>query len=217
MKSYRQQQAQKLYETMNLRILRSENQNERLGNELKDVRTGGKILKSPFQQKTEDFKRKLAKYPDAKDGNKKALGDLGMDQLGKSTFKSDKNLKAGRTPTLSKGVPVQEAMLSTGDMRDQAGPQIQQLLQNVDSITQRIIGIIQNKPAAKLQQIGQELQQIIPLLIQQQSPIKAKLNARTNFYNAKNARQNFGQTQQEPEQPQVGQAGTASLAACKKV
>ena len=200
---------------MNLPVLKTEKNNERLGNELKDVQAGGTVLKSPFQQKTEDFKKKLAKYPDAKDGSKKALGDLGMDQLGKSTFKSDKNLKAGRTPTLSKGIPVSEAILSTGGMKDQADTQIQQLLQNVDPLTQRMIGIIQNKPVAKLQQIGQELQQAIPLLIQQNSPMRAKMNARQNFYNARDARQNFGQAQ--PEGPQVGQAGTASLAACKKV
>lgn len=199
---------------MNLPILK-EKHKERLGNELKDVQAGGTVLKSPFKQKTEDFKKKLAKYPDAKDESKKALGDLGMEQLGKSTFKSDKNLKAGRTPTLSKGIPVSEAMLSTSDMKDQAGPEIQQILQNADPLTQRIIGIIQNKPVVKLQQIGQELQEILPLLIQQRNPMKAKLNTRQTFYNARDARQNFGQAQ--PEQPQVGQVGTAAMAACKKV
>jgi hypothetical protein len=215
-KSYKDRQNQKLYESAHLPLLRTEKKSERIGNELKDVQTGGTILKSPFQEKADSFKKKLTEPPDK---NKKALGDLGMEKIGKSTFKSDPSLKAGRTPTLSKGVPVNEIAMTGSDMKSNADQQIQQMVAMSDPITQRVVDIIDNKPIMQLQRIAQELSNILPLLIQRQNPVLAKKYIRGERDEMKDMYRQYGQVQPMPQvmPPQVGQAGTAHMAACKKV
>ena len=210
MKSYQQRQSRKLYE--DAKILR-EKHGGRLGNELKDTKTGGTILPSPFKEKSDSFKKKIAEHPDK---NKKALGELGMEKVAKSTFKSDDKLKAGRTPTLSRGMPVQEAMMSGGEMRDDAEAQIDTFKQTASPITQRFLAYAENKPMQQLQQAQQELQTLLPLLIQKSNPMRAKQAVRGSVQDTRQAYQQFGR-EQEPEAAQVGQPGTASMAACKKV
>lgn len=81
---------------------------KRIGNELRNTETCGQILDSPFKKHVSNFKDKLTQLPTPQEEHKNGLGELGMDKISKSTF-GENPLKAGRTPTISSGVPVQEA------------------------------------------------------------------------------------------------------------
>lgn len=95
MKSYRQWQYQRLVEhvvpLMNL-------QYGPVGNE-----AGERVLTSPFSKQVDNFKDKLTELPHPVDKSGKGLGDLGVDQVSKNTFKT---VSAGEIPTLSQGIPV---------------------------------------------------------------------------------------------------------------
>jgi hypothetical protein len=80
---------------------------KRVGNELRDTETGGQILDSPFKKQVSSFKEKLTEFPTPQEEHKNGLGELGMEKISKSTF-GENPLKAGRTPTISSGMPVQE-------------------------------------------------------------------------------------------------------------
>jgi len=92
-KSYRQWRNKRLVEQaaplLNL-------YHEPVGNEAEEL-----VVTSPFSKKVEDFHKKIAEMP--RPSSKKGLGDLGMQQVGKTTFKA---VNAGETPTISNGIPV---------------------------------------------------------------------------------------------------------------
>jgi hypothetical protein len=73
----------------------------RLGNELQDTATGGKILGSPFRQ----GKNTSTQLPTSTPKSPSGLGELGMKEVGKSTFKPNP-IPAGESPTISRGFPV---------------------------------------------------------------------------------------------------------------
>jgi len=124
MKTYRQWQNHELYNE--LKLLSTER--GPVGNELKDVQAGGQVIPSPFQQKAEQFKKKITELPTPSSGSGKGLGNLGMETVGKTTF------QAGETPTLSNGMPVESIMNETPmtgtDLRQQAAGEIEQFLDN---------------------------------------------------------------------------------------
>jgi len=106
MKSLNTWRSRQLYESNDADfILPSER--KRVGNELRNTETCGQILDSPFKKHVSSFKEKLTQLPTPQEEHKSGLGELGMDQVSKATFGEDP-LKAGRTPTISKGMPVQE-------------------------------------------------------------------------------------------------------------
>lgn len=72
----------------------------RLGNELVNTTTGGMVLPSPFQKRPKTELPTFCREP-KKDG----LGDLGMKEIGNSTFNLSP-IPAGGTPTISNGFPV---------------------------------------------------------------------------------------------------------------
>ena len=78
----------------------------RLGNELQDTQTGGKILGSPFQKGKTTLNTEITDLPTPK-STKQGLGHLGMQEVGASTFRSFP-ITAGTTPTISQGLPVNE-------------------------------------------------------------------------------------------------------------
>ena len=169
MKTYKQWQGRELYNELKLPSV----EDGPIGNELKDVQSGGQVIPSPFQQKTEQFKKKLTELPTPSTDEKKGLGNLGMNMVGKSTF------KAGETPTISNGVPVEnvnEVALGSTDLKQQAAGQIDQFLGSDDAplLAKRIIGLLRRRPRNQIIQIFQQLQQEIPLLLQQQSPAIAR-------------------------------------------
>ena len=79
----------------------------RFGNELQATTTGGKILISPFQQHKTGFNTPITELPtpQAQEPKKAGLGDLGMKEISKTTFKS-LPIPAGESPTISHGFPV---------------------------------------------------------------------------------------------------------------
>jgi len=94
-KSYRQWRNKRLVEQAPplLNLLQ-----EPIGNE-----AGEHVLTSPFSKKVDDFRERLTELPHPKSQERKGLGDLGMQQVSKHTFKA---VKAGETPTISNGLPV---------------------------------------------------------------------------------------------------------------
>ena len=81
-------------------IIRSENKpigNEEKGSGVLPMRNHAP---DPFFQKTRKFMKKIR---DEKGG----LGELGMKRVGQSTFDREP-VKAGGTPTISRGIPVGE-------------------------------------------------------------------------------------------------------------
>lgn len=104
----------------------------RLGNELQDTATGGKILGSPFKSQKKDFDKLLDLPTESKTPKKDGLGELGMSEVGRSTF-NPSPIPAGATPTLSNGMPVGESVVTQAqddlDKRiEQFPPQLRQAM-----------------------------------------------------------------------------------------
>ena len=95
MKSYRQWQTRRLVEQA-IPLLKMTQ--DMIGNE-----AGEHVLTSPFSKKVDDFKDRITELPHPESKERKGLGDLGMSQVGKTTFKV---VPAGENPTISHGVPV---------------------------------------------------------------------------------------------------------------
>ena len=66
---------------------------------------GGKILGTPFKNRKTDFERIIDLPTESKTPKKDGLGELGMKEIGRSTF-TPSPIPAGDIPTLSQGMPV---------------------------------------------------------------------------------------------------------------
>lgn len=178
----------KAYREATLPILDLEK--SKIGNGLEDVESGGKILGSPFKKKVESFKSKITELP-TPEANKGGLGELGMQKVGDATFGKDR-LQAGRTPTISHGVPVQEEVLTEVN-----------LPRPVQFLVDRVLSMLGDNPyrAMALQQyIGQKLQG----LLQGAGNSWARRGAMANKTAGAEALRGIGQPQPQPEMGAMG-------------
>lgn len=153
MRSLSSWEGRKLYEANDANFM-IPSEKKPIGNELRNVETGGQILDSPFKKKTEDFKKSLTQLPTPQEEHKKGLGELGMEKVGKSTFGND-SIAAGTTPTLSQGMPVQEALTNIiHAQRSQGSDQAQAPAQQAQAAPTGIMPATQRRMDMLIRDLG---------------------------------------------------------------